>query len=43
VRNLVANLCKNIPDISQATRKECDMWEYTFKEPPTIDLTEVQS
>lgn len=41
MRDILVNLCKAMPDLSQTTRKECDMWEYSFKEPPEIDLTEV--
>lgn len=41
IRKMVVNLCLHVPDFSQTTRKECDMWEYTFKEPPAVDLTEV--
>lgn len=39
---MVVNLCRNIPEFSAAARKECDMWEYNFKEPPAVDLTEVR-
>ena len=41
MNDVVSNLCKAIPDLSQTTRKECDMWDYVFKEPPQIDFTEV--
>jgi len=43
LRDMLGNVCKNIPDLSQQARKECDLWEYTFKEPSLIDLTEVCS
>lgn len=37
----MTSLLNNMPEISANARKECDLWEYNFKEPTNIPLTEV--